>query len=64
VFNYPIKPQHNMKPWLAAMDGPPEVAVQIYNRGTMPTMLAKLQSGQTPEQAIAWAKNELEGFVR
>lgn len=64
VFNYPNKPHHNMKSWLAAMDGPPEVAVQIYNRGTMPTMIAKLGSGQSIPQVIAWAKDELEGFSR
>jgi hypothetical protein len=27
-------------------------------------MLAKLQSGQTIPQVIAWAKDELEGFIR
>ena len=43
---------------------PPEIAVQIYNRGTMPTMLAKLQSGQSIKQVIDWAKDELEGFMR
>jgi hypothetical protein len=30
--------------WLA-VPAPPELAVQIYHRGTMPTMLAKLKSG-------------------
>jgi len=30
--------------WLA-LPAPPELAVQIYHRGTMPTMLAKLKSG-------------------
>ena len=38
--------------------------MQIYNRGTMPSMAAKLSSGQSVEQAIAWAKDELEGFTR
>ena len=37
---------------------------QIYNRGTMPTMLAKLKSGQSIDQVIAWAADELEGFAR
>jgi hypothetical protein len=38
--------------------------VQISQRGLYPTMLAKLQSGQSIKQATAWAKDELEGFVR
>jgi hypothetical protein len=38
--------------------------VQAWNRGLIPTMVSKLVSGQSIEQAIAWAKDELEGFVR
>jgi hypothetical protein len=38
--------------------------VQIYQRGTMPTMLAKLQRGESIERVIAWAGEELEGFSR
>lgn len=64
VYNYPIRPFHKAEAHIAALPAPPEVAVQIYNRGTMPTMLAKLKSGQTIEQVIAWANDELEGFAR
>jgi ABC-type glycerol-3-phosphate transport system substrate-binding protein len=64
VYNYPLRPFHNAKPHIAALPAPPDIAVQIYNRGTMPTMLAKLQSGQTVDQVIAWASDELEGFTR
>ncbi len=64
VYNYPIRPFHKATPHIAASPAPPEIAVQIYNRGTMPTMLAKLQSGQSVDQVIAWASDELEGFTR
>ncbi|MBS0562027.1 MAG: extracellular solute-binding protein [Proteobacteria bacterium] len=64
VYNYPLRPWHNAKPSIAASEASPDVAVQIYNRGTMPTMLAKLQSGQSIDQVISWANDELEGFVR
>jgi ABC-type glycerol-3-phosphate transport system substrate-binding protein len=64
VYNYPIRPFHNAQPHIAASPAPPDIAVQIYNRGTMPTMFAKLQSGQTIDQVIAWASDELEGFTR
>ena len=64
VYNYPVRPFHNAKPHIAASPAPPDIAVQIYNRGTMPTMMAKLQSGQTVDQVIAWASDELEGFTR
>ena len=42
----------------------PDIAVQIYNRGTQPAMLAKLFNGQSIPQVIAWAQEELEGFSR
>jgi hypothetical protein len=37
---------------------PPDIAVRIYNRGTMPTMLAKLRSSQAADQVISWASDE------
>ena len=64
VYNYPVRKQHNASEHLAHMPAPPEIAVQIYNRGTLPTMLAKIKSGQSIAQVIAWANGELEGFVR
>jgi ABC-type glycerol-3-phosphate transport system substrate-binding protein len=64
VYNYPIRPWHNALPNITAYPAPRDIAVQMYNRGTHPTMLAKLFSGQSIDQAISWAKNELEGFVR
>ena len=64
VYNYPIRKTHGMKAHMAAFPAPTDIAVQIYNRATMPTMLAKLQSGQTIPQVIAWASEQLEGFNR
>jgi ABC-type glycerol-3-phosphate transport system substrate-binding protein len=63
VYNYPLRPWHQAKYYVPGSAAPPEIAVQMWNRGTVPTMVAKLVSGQTPEQAIAWAKDELEGFI-
>jgi ABC-type glycerol-3-phosphate transport system substrate-binding protein len=64
VYNYPIRPAHDARPSIACSPAPPEIAVQIYNRGTLPTMFAKLKSGQSIKQTIAWAQEELEGFLR
>jgi hypothetical protein len=64
IYSDPIRPFHNATPHIAAMPAPPEIAVQIYNRGTMPTMLAKPKSGQSIDQVIARANDELEGFAR
>ena len=64
VYNYPIRKSHNQVSHVACSPAPPDIAVQIYNRGTMPTMLAKLQSGQSIKQVTDWAQDELEGFIR
>jgi ABC-type glycerol-3-phosphate transport system substrate-binding protein len=63
VYNYPVKKDHNARPHLAHMPAPPEIAVQIYNRGTAPTMVAKLKAGESIDQVIAWGETELKGFV-
>ena len=64
VYNYILRPHHHSTAHIAAFPAPPDIGVQIYNRGTMPTMFSKLQSGSSPKEVIAWAKGELEGFVR
>ncbi len=63
VFNYPIRPDQHTTSHVACSYATPDIAVQIYNQGTESTMLAKLQSGQSIKQVLAWAKNELEGFM-
>ena len=64
VYNYPIRPWHNALENITGYPAPPEVAAQMYARAIHPTMLAKIYSGQSNKEVIAWAKNELEGFVR
>jgi hypothetical protein len=64
VYNYPIRKSHDAVPNVAGMSAPPDIAVQMYNSGTAPTMLAKLSSGQSIPQVIAWAKDQLEGFMQ
>jgi hypothetical protein len=48
----------------SAYPAPPDIAVQIFNRATILTMWAKLHSGQSIPQVIAWAKDEVQGFIR
>ena len=37
---------------------------KCFNRATHPQLLARLFSGDSIDSAIAWARNELEGFIR
>jgi ABC-type glycerol-3-phosphate transport system substrate-binding protein len=64
VYHYPIRKSHNQISHVAVAPAPPEIAVQVYNRGTLPTMFAKLQSGMSIKAVQDWAQDELEGFVR
>jgi ABC-type glycerol-3-phosphate transport system substrate-binding protein len=63
VYNYPIRPWHDAEYYVTGSSGPPEIGVQMWNRGLVPTMVSKLVAGQSIPQAIAWAKDELEGFA-
>ncbi len=63
VYNYPVRSWHGAKTHVAHAPAPAEIAVQIYNRGTFPTMLAKLKAGETIEQVLTWGNRELEGFL-
>jgi ABC-type glycerol-3-phosphate transport system substrate-binding protein len=62
-FNYPLRPIHKARPYIAMSPAPPEIAVRAYNRGTIGTMLARLHTGQSVPQVVAWAKEELAGFA-
>ncbi len=64
VYNYILRPHHKSNAHIAAFPAPPDIGVQIYNRGTPSTMFSRLQSGQSVKEVITWAKRELEGFVR
>jgi ABC-type glycerol-3-phosphate transport system substrate-binding protein len=64
VYNYPTRPWHQAVPSIAGSSASPDVAVQIYNRGTMTQMLARLRSGSSPKDVMNWASDELEGFLR
>jgi Bacterial extracellular solute-binding protein len=64
VYNYPIRSWHDAEYYVTGSSGPPDIGVQAWNRGVIPTMVSKLVSGQTIQQAIDWAKDELEGFTR
>jgi ABC-type glycerol-3-phosphate transport system substrate-binding protein len=64
IFNYPIRPWHGAEYYIPGSSASPEIAVQMWNNSLIPGMVARLVSGQTIKQTIAWAKDELEGFVR
>jgi len=63
LYHYPNPYGHQILS-IAGAPAPPRIAVQIYVRGLMPTMVARYASGEPLEKVLAWAENELEGFSR
>jgi len=64
IYSYPPRYPDQI-PSISAAPAPPKVAVQIYTQATMTKMIAQCtQSGKTIDQAIAWAADEIEGFMR
>jgi ABC-type glycerol-3-phosphate transport system substrate-binding protein len=64
IFNYPVRPWHDAEYYITGSSGPPEVAVQMWNRSVIPGMVSRMVAKQTIPQVIAWAKDEISGFRR
>ncbi|HEX4262591.1 MAG TPA: ABC transporter substrate-binding protein [Acetobacteraceae bacterium] len=65
VYNYPIRKWHGSTPHVTAQEASPDVAVQMYNQAVHTVMIAKYCfQNQSMEQVLAWANNEIEGYMR
>jgi ABC-type glycerol-3-phosphate transport system substrate-binding protein len=64
IYNYPLRAWHDAEYFITGSSGPPEIAVQMWNRSVIPGMVSRLVSGKTIKEAMDWAKDELEGFTR
>jgi ABC-type glycerol-3-phosphate transport system substrate-binding protein len=63
LHNYP--PRGDTVLSIACAPAPPKIANQMYAQGTMTKLVAHCtQQGQTTAQSIAWAEQEIEGFMR
>jgi ABC-type glycerol-3-phosphate transport system substrate-binding protein len=64
VYNYPIRAASGQQPSLTASEAAPDVAVQIYNRAVHNQIFARLREGQSINQVVSWAEDELQGYTR
>ncbi len=63
VSNYP--PREGLITSISGAPAPIAIATQVYSQATMTKMIARCTTqGQTIDQAIAWAADEIEGFMR
>jgi ABC-type glycerol-3-phosphate transport system substrate-binding protein len=64
VYNYPLRQFHNADRSITGFPAPAQIAVQIYNTALPCNLIAKVShAGLSIDAAIAWAENELEGFI-
>jgi hypothetical protein len=62
-YNYPIRGDEI--PWMGGMPAPSGIGGQIYAQSTFGNLTARYTTGQmSMNDAIKWAENELEGFLR
>ncbi len=65
VYNYPIRPWHDEQASLTGIRSRARTSPCRSTTGPIHNqMLARLKDGQTIPQVIAWAQDELEGFLR
>ena len=63
IWNYP--PRGDVIESVSGYPAPARIANQIFAQATTAKMLVQyIQQGKTEEQALDWAANELEGFMR
>jgi hypothetical protein len=63
IYNYPIRGDEQVV--VAGYPAPPEVGALIYNEGLISNMVARVtQGGESIEDSIAWAGDELAGYQR
>jgi len=64
IYNYPLRAHHDAEHYIVGSSAPVEMAVQIWSRYVMPSMVARMVQGSTAKEVIDWAAEELEGFRR
>jgi len=63
LHNYP--PREDLVASIACAPAPTNIATQLYSQATMTKMIARCtQQGESIDQALAWASDEIEGFMR
>ncbi|MGE0715979.1 MAG: ABC transporter substrate-binding protein [Alphaproteobacteria bacterium] len=63
TYNYPTRGDETVV--VAGYPAPAQIAAQIYNHGLLSQLVTRVtQGGEAIEKAVAWAKRELEGYVR
>jgi ABC-type glycerol-3-phosphate transport system substrate-binding protein len=63
LYHYP-NPYNHQTLSIAASPAPPKIAFQIYGQAIQTKMIVRHLQGESMEKTLAWAENEVEGFLR
>jgi len=63
LYHYPNPHNHQILS-VAAQPAPPKIAVQIYTQAIHTKMVVRYMKGEKLEQTLAWAEDEIEGYMR
>jgi ABC-type glycerol-3-phosphate transport system substrate-binding protein len=63
LYHYPNRENHQILS-IAAAPAPPKIAVQIYTQALLTKMTVRHMQGEAMEKTLAWAENEVEGYMR
>jgi len=63
LYHYPNPHNHQILS-VAAAPAPHKIAEQIYNQGIQTQMAVRYFKGEPLEKTLAWASDEIEGFMR
>jgi ABC-type glycerol-3-phosphate transport system substrate-binding protein len=63
LYHYP-NPYNHQTLSIAASPAPPKIAFQIYGQAIQTKMIVRHLQGEAMEKTLAWAENEVEGFLR
>jgi len=63
LYHYPNPYNHQILS-IAAAPAPPKIAVQIYTQAVMTKMTVRHMQGEPMEKTLAWAEDEVEGYMR
>ncbi len=62
-YNYPVRGDEFVM--VTGYPAPADIAASIYTQALIPNLVARVtQAGESFDDAISWAENELEGFLR
>jgi ABC-type glycerol-3-phosphate transport system substrate-binding protein len=64
LYNYPIRPWHDVVSNVSGYPAPPHIATQLYSNATFNVMIVKLaKQGQSMKDVLDWAERQITDYI-